>query len=257
MAWKTLTGSTHCTTIGISGYLSIDFPLGSMIRTISISESENTFYKNFLKPHANIAKFYLNFNNALEFQRNVEQNMVDTYKLGDNNHNSYFVRHDKTDESYSCECKLFDRQGYLCSHIFFLFENNEVKKILEKYCESRWMKTLLAKVVHGQFDDTLPTGSIIDDRQIVSNQGISMFYGGVEELGNSLQSGTPTMFASVKRRVIEEFYGMVRPKVVKVHPPDVVKTKGHASSSASRLISKREMTIKEASRPLRRCKACD
>ncbi|XP_047979076.1 protein FAR1-RELATED SEQUENCE 5-like [Salvia hispanica] len=47
-----------------------DFPLGSMIRTTSISESENSFYKNFLKPRANIAEFYLNFNNALEFQRN-------------------------------------------------------------------------------------------------------------------------------------------------------------------------------------------
>ena len=43
----------------------------------------------------------------------------------------------------------------------------------------------------------------------------------------------------------------------KVHPPDVVKTKGHASSSASRLISKREKAIKEASGPFRRCKACD
>ncbi|XP_042056222.1 protein FAR1-RELATED SEQUENCE 5-like [Salvia splendens] len=195
-----------------------------------------------LKPRANIAEFYLNFNNAVEFQRNsrtkldyhdatalpilatalpfekhastlytdsmfkkiqeeiVEGNdrccllgfsstdMVDTYNLGENNHNSYFVRHDKTDDSYSCECKVF---------------------------------------------------------------------GGVEELGNSLQAGTPTTSASEKRRMIKEFYGMVRPKVVQVHPPDVVKTKGHTSSSASRLISKREKAIKEATRPLRRCKACD
>ncbi|XP_042023072.1 protein FAR1-RELATED SEQUENCE 5-like [Salvia splendens] len=47
-----------------------DFPLGSMIRTTSISESENSFYKRFLKPRANIAEFYLNFNHAVEFQRN-------------------------------------------------------------------------------------------------------------------------------------------------------------------------------------------
>ncbi|XP_042016374.1 uncharacterized protein LOC121764423 [Salvia splendens] len=200
--------------------------------------------------------------------------MVDTYKLGDNNRNSYYVIHDKTDDSYSCECKLFGRQGYLCSHIFFLFRNNEVKKIPDKYCESRWMKTPLANAVHGEFDDALPTRSIVDDRQTASNQGISMFYGflqrfetdievlrafvgGVGELGNSLQAGTPTMPTSEKRRMIEEFYGMVWPEVVEVYPPDVVKTKGHASSSASRLISKREKTIKDATRPLRRCKACD
>ncbi|XP_047952287.1 protein FAR1-RELATED SEQUENCE 5-like [Salvia hispanica] len=242
-----------------------DFPLGSTIRTTSISESENSFYKNFLKPRNNIAEFYLNFNQALEFQRDrktkldyqdanalpilattlpfkkhastmytdsmfkkiqeeiVEGNdrcrvlgfssvdMVDNYKLGDNLRNSYFVRHDKSDESYSCYCKLFGRQGYLCSRIFFLFRNNEVKKIPDQYCASRWMKTPLVKAVHGQFDDTLPTKAIVDER----------------------------------------------PEVVEVHPPDVVKTKGHASSSASRLISKREKAIKDATRPLRRCKACD
>ncbi|XP_047965371.1 protein FAR1-RELATED SEQUENCE 5-like [Salvia hispanica] len=279
-----------------------DFPLGSMIRTTSISESENSFYKNFLKPRNNIAEFYLNFNQALEFQRDsrtkldyqdanalpilattlpfekhastmytdsmfkkiqeeiFERNdrcrvlgfssadLVDTYKLGDSLRNSYFVRHDKSDASYSCDCKLFGRQGYLCSHIFFLFRNNEVKKIPDQYCASRWMKTPLAKAVHGQFDDTLPTKSIVDERQNISKQEISLFYGflrrfesdinvlrafvgGLEDLGNSLQAGNPTMSASEKRRMIEQFYGMERPEVVEVYPSDVVKTKGHASSS--------------------------
>ncbi|XP_042028251.1 protein FAR1-RELATED SEQUENCE 5-like [Salvia splendens] len=305
-----------------------DFPMRSMIRTTSISESENSFFKKFLKPRANIAEFYLNFNHAIEFQRNsrtaldyhdatsipilattlpfekhastlftdsmfrkiqeeiVEGNdrcrvlsfmsgeTVDTYKLGDSKRNAYFVRHDKTDDTYSCECKLFGRHGYLCSHIFFLFQNNEVKKIPDKYSESRWMKTPLAKVVHGEFQDPLLTHSSADDRQIVSKKAISMFYGflrqfetdidalrsfvaGVEELGNSLQTGTPATSVAEKRRMVEEFYGMVRPESVAVHPPDVVKTKGHASSSASRLISKREKTIKDATRPPRRCKACD
>ncbi|XP_042051406.1 protein FAR1-RELATED SEQUENCE 5-like [Salvia splendens] len=304
-----------------------DFPMGSMIRTTSISESENSFYKNFLKPRGNIAEFYMNFNHAIEFQRNsrtaldyhdatsipilattlpfekhastlftdsmfrkiqeeiVEGNdrcrvlsfmsgeSVDTYKLGDSKRNAYFVRHDKTDDTYFCECKLFGRHGYLCSHIFFLFRNNEVKKIPDKYCESRWMKTPLAKAVHGEFHDPVLTHSSADDRQTVSKQAISMFYGflrqfetdidalrafiaGIEELGNSLQTGTPATSVAEKRRMVEEFYGMVRPESVAVHPPDVVKTKGHASSSASRLISKREKAIKDASRPPRQCKAC-
>ncbi|XP_042028645.1 uncharacterized protein LOC121775637 [Salvia splendens] len=199
---------------------------------------------------------------------------VDTYKLRDNNRNSYSVTHDKSDDSYCCECKLFGRHGYLCSNIFFLFRNKELKKIPDKYCQSRWMKTPLAKAVHGEFYDSLPTRSVVDDWQTLSNQGISMFYsflrrfegdievvrafvGGVEELGNSLQAGNPTTSASEKRRLIEEFYGMVLPEVVEVHPPDVVKTKGHASNSASCLISKIEKALKDASRPLRWCKACD
>ena len=150
---------------------------------------------------------------------------------------------------------------------FFLFMNNEVANIPEKYCDSRWMKTPLAKAVHGLFDVAVDTRSTIDNRQTVSNQGISLFYGfirrfetdidvlrafvgGLEELGHSLQAGTPPTSAFEKRRMIEEFYGMPRREVVEVHPPDVVQTKGHASSSASQLISKREKTIKEATRPL-------
>ncbi|XP_047943073.1 protein FAR1-RELATED SEQUENCE 9-like [Salvia hispanica] len=276
----------------------------------------------------NFVEFYLNFNQAVDFQRNsrtkldyqdatalpilatnlpfekhastlytdsmfkkiqeeiVEGNdrcrvlgfsstdSVDTYKLGDSLRHSYFVRHDRTDDSYSCDCKLFSRKGYLCSHDFSLFRNNEVKKIPDNYCASRWMKTPLTKAVHGHVDETLPTQSVVDERQNVSKQGISLFYGflrrfetdidvlrafvgGPEELGNSLQLGTPLTFASEKRRMIEQFYGMERPEVVEVHPPDVVKTKGLASSSASHLISKREKAIKDATRPLRRCKACD
>ncbi|XP_042029942.1 protein FAR1-RELATED SEQUENCE 5-like [Salvia splendens] len=134
--------------------------------------------------------------------------MVNTNKLGDNNRNS----------------------------------NNGVKKIPDKYCESRWMKTPLAKVVHGQFDDALPTRSIVDDSQTVSNQEISIFYGFLRRFETDID-------------VLRAFVGGV--EVVEVHPPDVVKTKGHTSSSPSRLISKREKAIKEATRPLRRCKACD
>ncbi|XP_047946075.1 uncharacterized protein LOC125192519 isoform X2 [Salvia hispanica] len=76
----------------------------------------------------------------------------------------------------------------------------------------------------------------------------TMEEGGLKELRNSLQAGTPPTSAFEKRCMIE---------VVEVHPSEVVKTKGHASSSASRLISKREKAVKEAIRPLRRCKACD
>ncbi|XP_042027213.1 protein FAR1-RELATED SEQUENCE 5-like [Salvia splendens] len=235
-----------------------DFPMGSMIRTTSISESENSFYKNFLKPRANIAEFYLNFNHGIEFQRN-SRTVLDYHEataipilattLPFEKHASTLYTDSlfkkiqeklwRTDDTYSCECKLFGRHGYLCSHIFFLFRNNEVKKIPNKYCDSRWMKTPLAKAVHGEFQDPLLTHSSVDNRQTVSKQAISMFYGflrrfetdievlrafvgGVEELGNSLQTGTPSTSAAEKRRMVEEFYGMVRPESVEVHPPDVV-----------------------------------
>ena len=158
-----------------------------MIRTTSVSESENSFYKIFLKPRLNIDEFYLSFNNALESQRNsnakldyadstlvpilatdlpfekhastlftdsmfyrvqeeiVEgcnrcrivgmssEDVIDCYKVDDSHRITFVVTHDKTDQSYVCECKLFGRQGFLCCHIFYLFKNNELKVIPDKY----------------------------------------------------------------------------------------------------------------------------
>ncbi|XP_047978500.1 protein FAR1-RELATED SEQUENCE 5-like [Salvia hispanica] len=304
------------------------FPLGSMIRTTSISESENSFYKNFLKPSANIAEFYLNFNNALEFQRNgrakldyedstnipiwaadlpIERHaaklytdsmfrvvqeeivdghfhcriaslssteMLDSYKVRDRYSNTYRVRHDKEEDSYTCECKLLGRQGYPCSHLFMVFKNNGLQCIPAQYCEGRWMKTPLAKAVHGVIDDTLPTRSIVDDRVTLSNEAIGLFYGflrryekdtgvlrsfidGMKQVGDSLKSGAPIPSTSKKTRLCEEYYGIERPESVDVHPPDVMRTKGSCSDKPSRMISQRDKAIKEASRPLRRCRACD
>ncbi|XP_047942923.1 protein FAR1-RELATED SEQUENCE 5-like [Salvia hispanica] len=243
-----------------------DFPLGSMIRTTSISESENSFYKNFMKPRANLAELYLYSNNALDFQRNARTKLdyndatsvpILATKLGFEKHaatiytDSMFRKIQEEIVDGNVRCRVL---GFSSTDMIDTYKlgdsrrnsNNEVSKIPEMYCNSRWMKTPLAKAVHGLFDVTVDTRSTVDDRQTVTNQGISLFY-----------AGTPPTSAFEKRRMIEEFYGMPRPEVVEVHPPDVVKTKGHASSSASRLVSKREKAIKEAARPLRRCKACD
>ncbi|XP_047942965.1 protein FAR1-RELATED SEQUENCE 5-like [Salvia hispanica] len=266
-----------------------DFPMGWMIRTTSISESENSFYKNFLKPCNNIAEFYLNFNQVVDFQRNSRTKLdyqdatalpILATTLPFEKHastlytDSMFKKIQEEIVEENDRCRVLGRQGYLCCHVFFLFRNNEVKKIPDNYCASRWMKTPLAKAIHGHLDETLLIQSVVGERKNISKQEISLFYGflcrfetdidvlrafvgGLEELGNSLQAGTPLTSASEKRRMIEQFYGMERPEFIEVHPPDVVKMKGHTSRSASRLISKREKAIKDATRPLRRCKACD
>ncbi|XP_047961390.1 protein FAR1-RELATED SEQUENCE 5-like [Salvia hispanica] len=304
-----------------------DFPLGTMIRTTSVSESENSFYKIFLKPRLNLAEFYLSFNNALESQRNsnakldyadstlvpilatdqpfkkhastfftdsmfrrVQEEIVegcnrcriigmssecviDCYKVGDSHRNTFVVTHDKTDQSYVCECKLFGRQGFLCCHIFYLFKNNELKVIPDKYSESRWIKTPLAKAIHGYTADVFQNTDAQDEKLILSNDMTSIFFsclasyqsnmdtlrafaGGMGDLKTSIDTHSPPISAAEKRRMVEEFYGMVRPEVVEVHPPDVIQTKGSCSTNSKRIISKRENAIKEYNRPLRRCMNC-
>ncbi|XP_042005895.1 protein FAR-RED IMPAIRED RESPONSE 1-like [Salvia splendens] len=210
-----------------------DFPLGSMIRTTSILESENSFYKRFLKPRANIAKFYLNFNHAVEFQRNsrtaldyhdatVLPILATTLPFEKHASTLYtdtmFKRIQKEIVEGNDRCRVLGFSSTKFVDTYKLGDsnrksNNELKKIPDKYCQSRWMKTPLAKAVHGEFHDDFPTRSVVDDRQTLSKQGISMFYGflrrfegdiellrafvgGVEELGNS---GNPTTSAAEKR----------------------------------------------------------
>ncbi|XP_042067146.1 protein FAR1-RELATED SEQUENCE 5-like [Salvia splendens] len=47
-----------------------DVPMGSLMRTTSFSESENSFFKRYSKPLFNFADFTLQYNNAIDAQRN-------------------------------------------------------------------------------------------------------------------------------------------------------------------------------------------
>ncbi|XP_042051248.1 protein FAR1-RELATED SEQUENCE 5-like [Salvia splendens] len=46
-----------------------DFPMSSLIKTTSLSESQNNFFKRYSKSLANLMQFYMNYNHALETQR--------------------------------------------------------------------------------------------------------------------------------------------------------------------------------------------
>ncbi|KAL1533902.1 protein FAR1-RELATED SEQUENCE 5-like [Salvia divinorum] len=82
------------------------------------------------------------------------------------------------------------------------------------------------------------------------------FATGMKDLCNRLDSDTTSSSALGKRRMAEDFYGMARPELVEVHPPEVVKTKGSCSSKGSRMISQREKAIREFNKPLRKCATC-
>ncbi|XP_042065425.1 protein FAR1-RELATED SEQUENCE 5-like [Salvia splendens] len=46
-----------------------DFPMSSLIKTTSISESQNIFFKRYSKSRSNLVEFLMNYNNALDGQR--------------------------------------------------------------------------------------------------------------------------------------------------------------------------------------------
>ncbi|XP_042056395.1 protein FAR1-RELATED SEQUENCE 5-like [Salvia splendens] len=46
-----------------------DFPMSSLIKTTSVSESQNSFFKRYTKSRCNLVEFLMNYNNALDAQR--------------------------------------------------------------------------------------------------------------------------------------------------------------------------------------------
>lgn len=54
--------------------------MSGLLRTISISESENSFYKKYTRSRNNLLEFWMSFNHALEEQRHVfsHSNYLDT-----------------------------------------------------------------------------------------------------------------------------------------------------------------------------------
>ncbi|XP_047978393.1 protein FAR1-RELATED SEQUENCE 5-like [Salvia hispanica] len=242
-----------------------DFPLGSMIRTTSVSESENSFYKIFLKPRLNLAEFYLSFNNALESQCNSNAKL--DYA------DSTIVPILATDQPFEKHASTLFTDSMFRRVQEEIVEGCNRCRIVDKYSESRWMKTTLAKALHGYTADVFQNTDAQYEKLILSNELTSIFFsclasyqsnmdtlrafvGGMRDLKSSIDTYSPPISAVEKRRMVEEFYGMVRLEVVEVHPPDVIQTKGSCSTNSKLIISKREKAIKEYNRPLRRCMNC-
>ncbi|XP_047948774.1 protein FAR1-RELATED SEQUENCE 5-like [Salvia hispanica] len=207
-----------------------DFPMGSLIRTTSVSESENSFYKTFTRRRSNLVEFIMNFDHALDAQRNssskldymdstiippfssqlvlekhvatkctdhmfkrVQREIVDALHhcstdgllkddlleistIKDKYSKSWVVTYTTSEDSYSCSCKLFGRDGILCSHIFLVFKNRFLKVIPDKYFHLRWLKTTLADVIPGPARSLGDPEILSDPNQLSKNKVADIFF---------------------------------------------------------------------------------
>ena len=194
-----------------------DFPMSSLIKTTSISESQNIFFKRYSKSHSNLVEFLMNYNNALDGQRSnnnrleyLDFNKIPTLKTNsalerhastiysdsgfkllqseieeavDNvtmvtvsiiGENKIYVVNDKFSknwtmsystsfDSYACGCKMFERLGLVCSHIFWVLKNKKMKLIPNELHGGRWLKSKFVKAVHYGFDDDIETFIAVDE----------------------------------------------------------------------------------------------
>ncbi|XP_042017137.1 uncharacterized protein LOC121765136 [Salvia splendens] len=201
---------------------------------------------------------------------------IEVFKVSDARKKTFTVTHEIETESFDCECKLFERCGYLCNHLFFVFRNKDVNNIPEKYVGNQRLKSELLKAVHGLTSDESASdkGSNEDDKLHIGNRCHGRYFGLYQRafknknhliaLDNLLVGIGPQIFtddttgsSSVdKNDSIKNIYGIAVPEEITAHAPDVVSTKGGASDKKSRIKSSIDKTIEKASKLHRRCGKC-
>ncbi|KAG6433483.1 hypothetical protein SASPL_105097 [Salvia splendens] len=194
---------------------------------------------------------------------------TEIYVINDKFSHDWSVSYSVSGDSYVCGCKLFQRLGLVCSHIFWVLRNKKMKLVPDHLHGGRWLKSNFVKPVHCGFVDDIEKALIVDE----AAQEWRDMHGDYFEVAQSIKGnvdqirafrqiiaeGKKAIFGegivlsiSDKRQMIENFYGSQAPSEIEVHPPDVVKTKG----SGRRPITRLEQAMKMKAKPGRKCAEC-
>ncbi|XP_047961987.1 protein FAR1-RELATED SEQUENCE 5-like [Salvia hispanica] len=215
-----------------------DFPMNSLIKTTSLSESQNGFFKRYSKCRANLMLFYMNYNHALEAQRSnsakleyydstkvpilrteleIEKHAStiysgmstnrenEVYNINDKDSNSWTVTYSIGDDTYLCGCKKFERLGLLCSHIFCVLKYKFVKLIPENLRGWRWLK--FVKSIHGGFCDDEEILSVVDEKKIAFKNLYALFF----EIAQSIEGNIDQInaFTAIIEEGKKQLFGSV------------------------------------------------
>ncbi|XP_058773776.1 protein FAR1-RELATED SEQUENCE 5-like [Vicia villosa] len=302
-----------------------DIFLAGVLRTTSRSESENSFYGNFLNPTIGLVEFWMRFESAIEAQRhkelladntslhslpilkldrglerhgrdiytrenfyifqnelwigcidcgveNINQNDgVDVLHIIDNsvpNGKVSEVVYNVSDYSSTCSCNMFQSQGIPCRHILYVLRGKGLNEIPNKYILNRWTKMATNKSVFNvDGKDLEGLSETKNERQLISEVWDHL-YMCMHMVGQCKEKLLPITngFANIKKQLsefeddslptktneLESFIGFDLSKEVKIHPPQISKTKG----SGKRIKGGKEKAIEQQQKRSRLCKAC-
>ncbi|KAK9689952.1 hypothetical protein RND81_09G093800 [Saponaria officinalis] len=143
----------------ISAYFR-DMRMGNIMSTTQRSESENSFFKKFENHYGTLVEFWLRYESAMDQQRHTHKRL----EMESNNAVSkaitplspeshaflvythevfYEIQYSPLTSDVDCTCKLFERKGLICRHIFWVFSNKMLKTIPEKYVLARHLQRVL------------------------------------------------------------------------------------------------------------------
>ena len=86
------------------------------------------------------------------------------YGIQDGNSSIFFVGHLVVGEEFNCMCRMFQRMGLVCRHMFIVFKNLGLKKIPSKYVLSRWTKLAILSLVF-TIDDTVVKQCLVTEER--------------------------------------------------------------------------------------------
>ncbi|XP_042026561.1 protein FAR1-RELATED SEQUENCE 5-like [Salvia splendens] len=216
-----------------------DFPMGSLLKKTSFSESENSFFKRYTNPHFNLADFVMHYNSALDAQRNITERL---------------------DFSDASKVPILSTELLFEKHAAAMYTDRIFQQVQDEIAEAHRR----CRMSHFELEDNTEIYTIMDSHRnkgVVRHESnandIFALFDGMEELSHKLFGDTvPSVSSMGKAQSIENLYGLARPNVVTVHPLNVVSTKGSGSTSGKRIQSSLEKAIILQNKPKRRCAKC-
>ncbi|XP_031108443.1 protein FAR1-RELATED SEQUENCE 5-like [Ipomoea triloba] len=279
-------------TFWASPYFHDEFMAG-LVRTTSRSESQNSFFGSFSNGYSSLVEFVVHYDSAIGAQRHAQAKLnADScfscqvvslsdsdgsvsYVIKDGDHRAWAVNLVLDDNCARCSCKMFERMGLLCKHIFFVFKDRGLESIPSRYLVHRWTK---GACLHPIFDIdgiVVDQSAKVENIRLLTNLMWSDIYacvgladGNIDRFSQIrsvindqrklfLQDGSgngSSVAVGSKQSVINSFCGsMSKASSVEVHDPVKAKNKG----SGKRLKSARERAASKCAKQSRRCHTCD
>ncbi|KAL9666743.1 hypothetical protein QQ045_001081 [Rhodiola kirilowii] len=193
----------------------------------------------------------------------VHEAVAGTYKL-----KTFQVTADSSTDSFLCTCKLFERVGYQCRHVFAALKYARIEKIPERYVLNRWTRDAI-QTVSQSLDPILvedcqviqQAGMVDQDLwmdfntclSIADNDNVKREYirCKVKEMLLHLEQLSSGHRVASKTDIISDLIGSCKPIERTVNSPALVHTKG----SGKRLASNFDVAIKKSQRAPRMCKS--
>ncbi|XP_031126315.1 protein FAR1-RELATED SEQUENCE 5-like [Ipomoea triloba] len=173
------------------------------------------------------------------------------------------VEYNPIDFSAQCSCKLFQRMGLVCRHMFLVFKEAHLQSVPPQYVVGRWCKQCSVPGSLEQCSTSSPPGMVMNLLWAEINTCVGMVGRNEGRLTRLLQAmnelkaefvadGSSTRMVKGNTAAIQALCGVCPPQSISIKPPAQVKNKG----SGKRIKSKRELAIEAREKGEHKCGAC-